>query len=272
MFVLIGMPVYKRDWILPTWFDAIERQDWPLDQIGFIFEVASDDHQTTDALLSWHGRHPEVRCFDLSVNTRIEHVQHPDGHRTWNLPRYQAMAEMRNRLLELAVCRNPDRYFSLDSDMILMDPTAISQLVSLTESLDAVAPLAYMTQEGIDYPNVMTFIPNTQMKQALRFGNYPLGTVFKVDVIMGAKMMTRPVYQGARYRCHSQGEDLGWSANCAELHFQLWSASHLYASHVMHPSSLGPFLASGDSRRCVANSGGVEAATAGAVVVGGANP
>jgi hypothetical protein len=156
--------------------------------------------------------------------------------------------------------------------MILMDPTAISQLVSLTESLDAVAPLAYMTPEGIDFPNVMTFIPNTQMKQALRFGNYPLGTVFKVDVIMGAKMMSRSVYHRARYRCHSQGEDLGWSANCAELRLQLWSASHLYAAHVMHPSSLGTFLASGDSRRYIANPGGLETATTGAVVVGSANP
>lgn len=252
MWVLIGCPVYAREWILPYWFRAIEQQDFPLDQVGFIFEVAPDDHHTVDALFCWHGRHPEVRCFDVRVNTEVQHRAHLDGGpRNWNHTRYATMVLMRNKLLDRVCCMEPDRYFSLDTDMLLSDPTTISQLVTLTEELEAVAPLAYMTKEGTEFPNVMTWIPG--VSRAARQNPYPLGTVFPADVIMACKMMRPEVYQRTRYRHHTQGEDLGWSQHCRELGFKLWSASHIYVPHVMHPSMLPGYLEHGDSRGDVAN-------------------
>lgn len=266
--ILIGLPIYSRAWILPTWFEAIRGQDWPLDQVGFIFEVAPDDQETADTLFEWHERHPEVRCFEVSTYQSACHGAHPDGGRQWNDGRYAMMAAMRNHLLDRAVCYDPDRYFSLDSDIILQDPTTIRTLFELTEHLDAVSPLTFMTPDGNEFPNVMSWLrsPGEHGSRLL----YPMGTLFQADVIMAVVMMSRLVYQRARYDHHRQGEDLGWARECARLGFKLWSASYLYSPHVMHRSRLEGYLAEGDLRG-VANLRSVEAPAAGAVVVGSAN-
>jgi hypothetical protein len=142
-------------------------------------------------------------------------------------------------------------------------------LFELTKTLDAVAPLTYMTPEGDGFPNVMTWHPQTKPDgRALRMGPYPKGIVFKADVIMGVVMMSERVYRQARYAVHPQGEDLGWANSCSHHGFELWSASNVYASHVMHKSMLEGYLRDGDSRADVLDLGLVKAATSGAVVVG----
>jgi hypothetical protein len=239
-----------------------------LDQVGFIFETGPDDPATTEILWDWHAHHPEVRCFEVST-LEVPHSTHPEGRRHWTHEKYAHMAELRNRLLDRAICYEPTRYLSLDSDVILEDPTTISQLFKLTEALDAVAPLTYMTPQDDGFPNVMTWHPATGPgTRAARLGPYPKGIVFKADVIMAAVMMSEPVYRHTRYSMHPQGEDLGWAASCYRHHFGLWSASHIYASHVMYESMLEDYLRDGDSRSGVLHLGLVETPAAGAVVVG----
>jgi hypothetical protein len=246
MFVLIGLPIYCREWILPAWFAALEAQDVPLADMGFVFELGPDDTATSDILFGWHASHPEVRCFEVAVDNAVEHEAHAEGHRTWNPPRYAVMAHLRNRLLDRAICLAPDRYLSLDSDILLRDPGTVSELVRLTGSLDAVSPLTYMTVNGTEFPNAMTW-NGTVGYHAIR-SNYPIGTLFEADVIMAAVMMSRPVYEQSRYRAHRQGEDLGWSLHMHELGFKMWNASYLGADHVMHRSMLETYHDLGDPR------------------------
>lgn len=264
--VLIGLPIFQRAWVLPTWFDAIRGQDWSLDQVGFIFEVAPDDPETAGALFEWHGRHPEVRCFEVAA-TDIAHQEHSNGVRKWSPERYNTMVALRNRLLDRAVCYDPDAYFSLDSDIILEDSTTISKLFALVEAGGAASPLTFMTPEGSEFPNVMTFIPGHHQHRALRMGSYPLGSTFQADIIMAAVMMSRPVYQQSRYHVHPQGEDLGWAWHCRTQGLKLWSASDIYASHLMREEMLEPYLRDGDLRRAVAHPRRLQAAAASTVVV-----
>jgi hypothetical protein len=67
---------------------------------------------------------------------------------------------------------------------------------------------------------------------------------------MAAKMMSKEIYNNVNYKFHSQGEDLGW---CGEAHKNgyknLYSASYIYAPHIMHPQMLGAYLKSGDPRQ-----------------------
>jgi hypothetical protein len=65
---------------------------------------------------------------------------------------------------------------------------------------------------------------------------------------MAAKMMSKDVYQNVNYSLHHQGEDLGWSGNAAKLGYDLYSASYIYAPHIMHKTMLDKFLANGDDR------------------------
>lgn len=247
MNVLIGAPVYDRAWILPEWFSAIEKQDMPLSNIGFVFEGAPNDEATINLLLDWHARHPEVLCFDVSINTKQGHASHKEGRRQWTHDRYYDMVAFRNNLLDRAIGYDFDRYFSLDTDIILEDPATISRLAAFAERPVAVAPLMFMSPSSIRHPSVMSWLgqPGGRAKRL----NYPLGTTFKADVIMAAKMMSHSVYHNVRYAWHAQGEDLGWSANCAKQNYELYSMSDLYCPHIMNRSMLNRYKMEGDNRK-----------------------
>lgn len=246
--ILIGSPVYKRAWVLPLWFERIENQDVPLERLGFVFEMAPDDDETLDVLLAWHAKHPEVWCFDLRHNTKVPHQEHRNGRRSWSRDRYEHMSILRNSLLSRVRVYQPDRYFSLDTDVLLDDTSTISSLYNLTEYVaDAAAPLMYMTPVGNGHPSVMTWMSAEPGGIARRL-SYPIGECFQADVIMAAKMMNRAVYNAVNYQYHRQGEDLGWSARCAELGFKLYSLSGIYAPHIMSEQMLEDYLENGDIR------------------------
>ena len=104
-----------------------------------------------------------------------------------------------------------------------------------------------MTPIGVRFPSMMKWVENPGGK-AMRDINFPLGTYFKADVIMAAKMMSKEVYNSVNYKIHEQGEDLGWSAECAEKGFDLYSASYIYAPHIMSRAMLDSFKKNGDPR------------------------
>lgn len=249
MFVLVGCPVYDRAWILPDWFEAIANQDFPLEDIGFIFETAPNDHETFSALIDFRDAHPELRCFEIYENGSEIHKSHPEGMRSWPTERYTTMSNLRNSLLEKVKTIKPDRYFSLDSDIILEDPRTISELCQLTSlpTIDAISPLTFMTMEGTDFPNTMTWGPPGQLARRKRSG-YPIGTLFKSDIIMAAVMMKPNVFKNARYSWHKQGEDLGWSQDCQKYGFGLYVASYIYSAHIMSRAGLAKYHAQGDGR------------------------
>lgn len=245
--VLISLPIFEREWILDTWLAAIEAQDWPMSDIGFTFECANGDNATIERLVEFSNAHPEFRCFDLTINNQQQHLSHMEGFRTWNRDRYKQMAQMRNNILNRAKCYQPDRLFSLDSDIILEDKSTITELVKLTEDHDAVGTLLFMTPQDVDFPSVMTWAQGKNL--AYRTRAYPLGTLFRADVIMASVMMSREVYEHSRYTFHPQGEDLGWSWDCNQRGYKLWSASYLYTAHIMSRAALEEYKVSGDPRK-----------------------
>ena len=239
--VLIGSPVFKREWILPTWFRAIEEQKYPLDRIGFVFELGPNDPETEQILFDWHSKHPEVFAFDVHTEENVRHEMHPEGTRPWTYSKYEKMATLRNNLLSRVRCLEPDRYFSLDSDIILSNKTTIAQLVHHTETLDAVNILCHMHPKTERFPSVMSWVEQPGRKAKRLHDRYPIGTLFQADIIMAAKMMSKPVYMNTSYYAHRQGEDLGWSGDCARQGFKLWCASDIKADHIMHRWMLEEF-------------------------------
>lgn len=246
-FVLISAPVYKREWILPDWFSAIESQDYPLEDIGFIFEAAPDDEETVQCLIDFAAKHPELRCFDIQINSQEPHKEHPEGQRTWTRDHYDVMARFRNNLLNRATCVGPDRFFSLDTDILLEDSTTISELVRLTENLDGVSPLMFMTPRDLNFPSVMTWAPDGRAYRDSR--SYNIGQLFRADVIMAAVMMSPLLYKNVRYKWHLQGEDLGFADECRNKGISLWSASYIYCPHIMSRQGLAEYKATGDPRK-----------------------
>jgi len=246
--ILIGAPIYDRAWIIPHWFKAIEEQSgFNLSDIGFVFEAAPNDEETHELLFDWHSKHPEVACFDVEINTTQKHTKHQNDKRGWTKDRYYHMVAFRNNLLDKAIGYDFDRYFSLDTDVLLEDKSTLEKLYSFTSDPVAASPLMFMSQATRQHPSTMSWAHRPGA--VARRTDYPLGTTFKTDVIMAAKMMSKPVFQNVRYEWHRQGEDLGWSANCAKAGYDLYCLSDIYAPHIMSRNMLKRYLATGDNRK-----------------------
>lgn len=247
--LVIGCPIYKRDWIFPYWISCIENQKLDLSKIGFVFEVSPDDEQTISMLTRYKNERPNIPIFEIDIRNEIPHFEHKENARMWSISKYSNMVLLRNKLLEKVRQINPDYFFSLDSDVLVSNPNTINYLIAhIQDGADAVSPLMFMTPSDTMYPSVMSWIKEPG-EQAYRKESYPLGQYFQSDIIMAAKMMSKKVYQKVDYKIHSQGEDLGWCANAAILNMKLFSASYIYAPHIMGKSMMSYFLQHGDPRQ-----------------------
>lgn len=251
MKLIIGCPIYDRAWILQYWLHFIENQSVSLKDIGFVFVASESDHETLAVLNAWKNVHPEVEIFDIIFPENVNHFTHKDGTRHWTLSKYENMVKLRNNLLENVRNYQPEYFMSLDSDILLTNPNTLELLIShIVDGADAVSPLMYMTPVGEKFPSVMKWL-NEPGKRATRDFDFPIGTYFKSDVIMAAKMMSKKVYNTVDYRLHDQGEDLGWCAACAEAGYNLYAATYIYAVHVMHKTMLEGVLKDGDPRQLI---------------------
>lgn len=249
MNLIIGCPIYKRDWIFAYWAAAIEKQTVDLSKIGFVFITSSNDEKTIHYINLWKNLHPEIPYFELIPKDDVTHHEHTENSRQWTMSKYHNMVALRNTLLSEVRKIQPNYFFSLDSDVIIQNPMTIELLVShIQDGADAVNPLMFMTPFGIDFPSVMTWVDEPG-KKAKRVSNYPLGNYFRSDIIMAAKMMSKDTYNNVDYIFHSQGEDLGWCADAHKKGFHnLYSASYIYAPHIMHPQMIDSYFQNGDQR------------------------
>ena len=249
MKLVIGCPIYKRDWIFPYWAAAIEKQTIDLSKVGFVFITSSDDEKTINYINLWKKANPKIGMIEVISKDDIAHHEHAQNARQWTMSKYHNMIALRNCLLSEVRKIQPDYFFSLDSDILLQNQTTIELLIShIKDGADAVSPLMYMTPFGTDFPSVMTWIDEPG-KKAKRLSNYPIGTYFKSDIIMAAKMMSKDVYNNVDYAFHSQGEDLGWCGEAYKNGYKnLYSASYIYAPHIMHPQMIDEYFKNGDRR------------------------
>jgi len=65
--LVIGCPVYKRDWILPLWIRYVKSQGLNFKDVGFIFEVSPDDEATVSILEQWRKADNSLGLFDINV-------------------------------------------------------------------------------------------------------------------------------------------------------------------------------------------------------------
>lgn len=252
--ILIAAPVYKREWILPKWFEFIENQDYPLSNIGFLFELGPDDDETHDILWNWHLNHPEVICFDAQIDDTRPHNEHKEGTRHWTRARYFNMVQFRNSLLERATAMADkfDYYFSLDTDLFLEDPQTLNTLVDdiQKDEVDVVSPLAYMTPKQRSHPSIMYWHNKPGGQAARRHDLFQKDSLYKVDIVMAAVFMSKPVFTRARYCWHKFGEDLGFATDLASYGFNSYTDTRIYLPHIMNRKMLEEYLDTGvDDRK-----------------------
>lgn len=251
--ILISLPVYGREWILPDFFRCIENQTIPLSNIGFQFELGPNDDETHDIIWEWQSNHPEVFHFDAQINMSSSHKIHLEGQRAWRRDEYLRMVEFRNNLLERAnnIIDSFDYYFSLDSDVLLENPKTLETLAG--HNKDVVSPLMYM-DSTTSYPNAMEWKYLKPRPMGYRHPEQVQeanGQLTRVAVVMAAVMMSPDVVKNIRYIWHPQGEDLGFAEELMNAGYDSYIDYSLYTYHIMHRAQLAHFKQFGDDRETV---------------------
>lgn len=221
--LLVGMPVFRRGWILPLWFGGVEsaaREAGLIPSYIFVgdphdrdsFDVIDEFLESVDreAYVSWVEEYP-----DTPVN------------RVWNHKRYHRMVYIRNELLTVVRNIGPEYFLSLDSDIIL-HPKALVNMFESIERFDAVGGKTYMTPHGRNFPSY-GMLPG--LKRVDDSG------VFEVDVIMAIKLMTPEAYS-IDYKFDSRGEDIGFSISCKDAGLHLGWDGRVVSRHIMSRDDL----------------------------------
>lgn len=243
--ILIAAPIYKRDWILPYWIECIEKQNYPKENIGFLFELGPNDDATHNALWNWQASQPSYKVFDAQIYMKVTHAEHPEGQRHWNRQKYYNMVTLRNNLLERAtsLSKQFDYYFSLDSDLLLEDKNTLLKLVNYAETgIDVLSPLSYMTPNDSHFPSAMTWEDKPGGRAARHLDRYELGSLFVADIVMAAVFMSKRVFTQVRYQWHRQGEDLGFATQLSDFKIKSHAAWDIYCPHIMSRAMLDVYL------------------------------
>jgi len=231
--VLVGCPVWKREWILPDWFEAIEKS---FEHVGltpeYAFVLDMDDEQTYSCVTAYTDMH-ERQCY---VNHVPEKYNNRDTFkRTWDQDeRLEWMAFLRNRLLGVVRKREPDLFLSIDSD-ILLNPVAFEHMLEAINDekakFDAVGGKAFLGRGSraplnFGYLNYRNHLERGEMEY--------LGTV---EVLMALKLM-KPAAYNIDYKFDHIGEDIGWSIACKEAGLKFGYDGRYCSKHVMYLEDL----------------------------------
>jgi len=225
--LVVGCPVRQRTWITHRWFDHVEHSCLLAEVEPTYVFVADPDDETAELLSDLAVAHDRQLHFAWTK----EDLGQSD-ERTWNHDRFGRMVELRNQLLGLVRELAPERFLSLDSD-ILLHPQVVAALLDSTERFDAVGGATFMTSTGLEFPSC------GWNKGAEGLVRHPMEAkgVIPVGVIMAIKAMTPAAY-AVDYEFHVQGEDVGWSAACQRAGLRLGWDNRSYSKHVMAEKDL----------------------------------
>lgn len=242
MRIAVGAPVADRAEILPRWFECLRAQTIQPDDYIFIH---SGDRDETYRILVENGA--RVTRTALPYYSRNERNLDPaDPHRARHL------ARLRNQGRREFLLTDADVFFSLDTDILLEDPTVIERLLALLEDgWDTASPLLYLHPLGerSECYNAGWW----KTRDPAGHGNFDFGRAWeratknqvlsyrsplKIDIPMAAVMMKRHALAMCRYQAHELGEDMGFAQQLEKHGMRCAWATDILVRHVMDPKAL----------------------------------
>lgn len=237
--LILGAPVANRAWALPAWFDHLAAQSRPPDGVVFVHSGHRGD-ETWEALR--HG----AALLGLD-HVRVVHDPAP-AHERGDPARYATLARLRNRLLaEARLFENPDVFVSLDSDVLLTDPSTLENLEGhLHAGADTASPVLWLAsdhQPDSEAYNAGWWATTDTGSGDRAFYRRPVaaipwGETVQIDVPMAAVAMNRRVLDRCRYRWHECGEDLGFAQDLDLIGARCVWDTTLVAKHVWSQAEL----------------------------------
>ena len=165
--------------------------------------------------------------------------------------RFQTLTRLRNTMLAVATqTTQHEHLLSLDSDVMLEDPTTIEQLLDAQHAYPVTSPLLFFHPEmrfsvnaGLlpVWPGPDADLEHIPWRRAeINPGRIESKTPQGIDIPMGAILMARSVYSTVRYPIpvHESGEDIGFACNLARAGFEAGWLPWLECRHVWSEQSL----------------------------------
>lgn len=219
--IIIGCPIYNREWILSDWFNSIYNQTALVcKDIELIFAITDGDDNTR-AIINEHATNFSsvtfIDCNDLPAY----------GNR--NQARFYPLVTLRNRIIEVLREKQPEFYFSWDSDIMLPEDTLITLL---KDDKDIVAPWVALEPKS-QIPNAAhktgrdAFVRNKPY-----FKWYPQGKLTQVDTVFGVSLIKNKVFNECLYKWHRGGEDYGWALEVLDRGFESWLDGRVVGTHI----------------------------------------
>lgn len=229
--LVVGCPIRGRTWIIKDWLEAVKAAASPalFSHRNLHFAFACDPADPVVKLITaWCAKNRFGVSYVLIPEYGAEVT------RGWNLPeRLEHMVKLRNGLLREVRVLEPSYFLSLDSD-ILIHPEALGGMLNaLYDNQDwgAVGGRCYMHPAGIDFPSWGRLLPGGGLQRVDAEGTFP------ADVIMAIKLM-RPTAYSVDYSYDAQGEDIGWSRDCAAAGVRLGWHGAVISKHCMDEDEL----------------------------------
>lgn len=239
MKVVVGAPVAAREWALPRWFECLYAQTRPPDE--FVFVIKDVDGDRSRELLHEMGPKPPKLSYAIDQSRYVPRMERNHVGAEYV---YADFAWRRNRLLQMVRKREPDVFISLDSDLLLEDPTTIERLLELLERAPVAAPLTYLHPSGPagECYNAGFWQggePGSPTRAWRRATAQEAHGTIPVDIPMAAVAMRRQVVDTCKYDYHQQGEDMGFAQDLDRLGYGCLWDTDLEVRHVMAAEELG---------------------------------
>jgi hypothetical protein len=221
--LVVGCPVAHRGWVLDAWFDAIE-DSCELAGVSPMFAFVVDRGDPCLGIIERRAQNRVVEVVDRSKGTDA---------RRWDPKRFAYMVGLRNELLGLVRAVEPQRFLSVDSDILVHRELVGALIADLdNDHYDAIGGKCYMTQTGVKFPSWGRISRQGSLQR------YDAISFFPVDVIMAIKMMGPRAYR-VDYEFDLQGEDIGWCKACARNGLRLAWDGRVASKHLLTPKMMG---------------------------------
>jgi hypothetical protein len=236
--VIVGAPVCGRDWILPQWFECLKAQTRPPDE--YVFVVKEIDGDRSRQLLHKHGPLPPKLSYAID---RTPYVPRMERNKIGAQYVYTDFAVRRNRLLQMVLKREPGVFISLDTDILLEDPTAIERLLAMLDRAPVASLVTFLhplgrESECYNAGHWQGGDPGSPTRAWRRVTPQDAQGTIEIDIPMAVVAMRREVLDTCRYHYHECGEDLGFAQNLNQHGYRCLYDTDLHARHVWSKEDL----------------------------------
>lgn len=247
--ITIGSLVRNRAWILPDFLKHIEDIDYPKNLIEVIFII---NDSTDDSLQILNNFKKEYNHHYKKITIEQYNRNAPEDERTVNTRKnyiYDHLAILRNYLMSKV---KTDYFLNIDSDILVPSNILINLLSHKKEAISSIIFNGYELHpnEPWKYPNIMkvathmkiadkwvnvySHIQNYYVKNA---NNLKEDKVIEVDLTGAVFLVSKKIYEKAKYGYHTCGEDAIFCEEIKKLGFKIYCNLGLFSKHVMNKNN-----------------------------------